>query len=324
MAQELPQGSGRRRAGGRGVTPWRLIADVGGTNVRFARVFDGLVVAERRAYQGARFESFIHAMRVYAAETGGLAGCASVAIGAAGPVAADEIHLTNIAWTIRVAEVEAEVGAPCTLLNDVEAAAYGALTLTEPDYALLSGLAPDLSRARRLLIANIGTGFGAAALFKVANVWISCPSEAGHMSLRLPDDAAASLRSAFPSVEHALSGRGLVHLHAALSGRDDGLSARDICANAAYDPAAAATIRLFAEITGSVLGDLTLAYTAWDGVFLVGSVAKGCAATDPRAMRAAFENKGPMSNRLKAVPVALMLKEDPAFFGLAIAPVRTR
>jgi glucokinase len=41
-------------------------------------------------------------------------------------------------------------------------------------------------------------------------------------------------------------------------------------------------------------------------------------------MRAAFENKGPMSDRLKAVPVALMLKEDPAFFGLAIAPMRAR
>jgi len=299
---------------------WRLIADVGGTNVRFARVFDGLVFSERRAYPGARFESFIHAMRAYATETGGLEGCSSVAIGAAGPVAAGEIHLTNIAWTIREADVEAEAGAPCTLLNDVEAAAYGALTLTERDYTLLSGPAPDLSRARRLLIANIGTGFGAAALFRMENVWASCPSEAGHMSLRLPDDAA-ELRLAFPSVEHALSGRGIAHLYAALHGRDDGLSARDICANSARDPAAAATVRLFSEITGSVLGDLTLAYTAWDGVFLVGSVAKGCAATDPRAMRAAFESKGPMSERLKTVPIALMLKEDPAFFGLAIAPV---
>jgi len=307
------------------VTPWRLIGDVGGTNVRFARVFDGAVVAERRAYPGARFESFMHALRAYASETGGFEGCASVAIGAAGPVAAGEVHLTNVAWTIREAEVEAEAGAPCMLLNDVEAAAYCALTLSDKDYTLLAGPAPDLLRARRLLVANIGTGFGAAALIKVASVWISLPSEAGHMSLRLPDSADARLRSAFPSVEHALSGRGLVHLHAALIGHEHALSAREICANAAVDPAAAATVRLFAEIVGSVLGDLTLAYTAWDGVFLVGSVAKGFASvSDPRVMRAAFENKGPMSGWLSRVPVALMLKEDPAFFGLATAPLRAR
>ena len=187
---------------------WRLVADVGGTNVRFARVFDEDNVVERCSYLVSRFDSFLGALRAYADETGGLAGCSGAAIGAAGPVALGSARLTNISWTIHETEVSAEVGVPCMLINDVEAAAHCLPTLSIGELIVLGDLAPNLETAHRLLVVDIGTGFGAATLVRNTNEWFSSPSEAGHMSLRLPKGYEVRLRSRFKSVEHALSGRG--------------------------------------------------------------------------------------------------------------------
>lgn len=303
---------------------WRLIADVGGTNVRFARVIDEENVVDRCSYLVSRFESFLDALRAYAEETDcGLSGCSGAAIGAAGPVAMGSAHLTNIAWVIQEAEVAGEIGAPCMLVNDVEAAAYCIPGLASSEFLVIGDVAPKLETAHRLLAANIGTGFGAATLVRTPSGWFSSPSEAGHMSLPLPEGDEASLRPRFKSVEHVLSGRGLSNLHSALAKDEAVLEAADICSHAASDPKCLATLNFFTHIAGDVLGNLALAVTAWDGVFLFGSVAKGFARVASHArFREAFEDKGAMSEWMKRIPVALVEKEDAAMFGLAALPIR--
>ena len=104
------------------MTGWRLVSDVGGTNVRFARASGGGVYAIQ-AYPTSRFASYAEAIRAYLDETGGGHGCIGAAIGAAGLVAFAKVSLTNLAWEISEAEVSQELGAPCRLINDVEAAA---------------------------------------------------------------------------------------------------------------------------------------------------------------------------------------------------------
>jgi glucokinase len=307
------------------MTPWRLISDVGGTNVRFARVFDEDHVVERLSYPVVRFRGFLDALRRYTGETGGLAGCCGAAIGAAGPVASGSAKLTNISWIIDDTEVASEIGAPCTVINDVEAAAYCLPALSPSEFIVLSGPSPNVETAHRLLAANIGTGFGAAGLIKTPAGWISSPSEAGHMTLSPPAGLESRMRPRFKTVEAALSGRGLSNLHAALSGDAPLLAAAEICARAASDAKVAATISVFADIVGDVLGNLTLALAAWDGVFLFGSVAKGFAhAADRAAFRKAFENKGPMKAWMERVPLALVEKEDAALYGLAALSVRNK
>ncbi len=303
---------------------WRLIADVGGTNVRFARVIDEDNIVDRSSYTVSQFENFLDALRFYADEThGGLSGCLGAAIGAAGPVAMGSAHLTNIAWDIREHEVAAEIGAPCMLVNDVEAAAYCLPSLSSHEFFLIDGAAPKLETAHRLLAANIGTGFGAATLVKTPGGWFASPSEAGHMSLRLPEGHEASLRSHFRTVENVLSGRGLKNLHSTLSKQPTELEAAEICARAPTDPKCAATLGLFTQIAGNVLGNLALSAAAWDGVFLLGSVAKGFArVVDHARFRKSFEDKGPMREWMKRIPVALVEKQDAALFGLAALPIR--
>jgi glucokinase len=307
------------------MTGWRLISDVGGTNVRFARVFDEENIVQRLSYPVTRFESFTDALRAYADETGGLKGCCGSAIGAAGPVEQGSARLTNISWLINEAEVAAEIGAPCTVINDVEAAAHCLPGLSSSEYIVLGGQAPNLGTAHRLLVVNIGTGFGAAGLVRTAAGWISSPSEAGHISLPLPEGYEVLLRPKFKSVEHALSGRGLPNLHASLSGDASPHTGEEIFRGSASGPQFAATLKVFTEVAGDVLGNLALALAAWDGVFLVGSVAKGFAyAADRAAFRKAFENKGPMMELMKRIPLALIEKADAALFGLAALSFRPR
>jgi glucokinase len=211
------------------------------------------------------------------------------------------------------------------LINDVEAAAHCLPTLSIGELIVLGDLAPNLETAHRLLVVNIGTGFGAATLVRNTNEWFSSPSEAGHMSLRLPKGYEVRLRSRFKSVEHALSGRGLANFHAALHEGASPREAEEICGRAASDPECSATLRLFTQIVGDVLGNLALAVAAWDGVFLCGSVAKGFAhAADHALFREVFENKGAMGEWMKRIPVALIEKEDAALFGLAALPIRPR
>jgi len=303
---------------------WRLVADVGGTNVRFARVIDDDNVVDSCSYPVSRFESFLAAVRTYAGETdGGLSKCSGAAIGAAGPIALGSTHLTNISWSIHEAEVAKEIGAPCTLVNDVEAAAYCLPGLASSELLVIGGVAPKLETAHRLLAANIGTGFGAATLVRTPGGWFSSPSEAGHMSLPLPEGNEVNLRPRFKSVEHVLSGRGLANLHSALGEDAAVLEAADICSRASSDPKCAATLRFFTQIAGDVLGNLALAVAAWDGVFLLGSVAKGFArVADHARFRDAFEDKGAISEWMKRIPIALVEKQDAALFGLAALPTR--
>ncbi len=303
------------------MTGWRLVSDVGGTNIRFARARQGEGLQNRCTYPVSRFANFLAALRTYLDETGGEGGCAGAAIGAAGIVTSGQVRLTNVAWDISETEVSRALGVPCTLVNDVEAAAFSVPVLYDIDIAKLGTPEPNLSVARRILIANIGTGFGAATLIRSAGSWVSCPSEAGHMAHAFtswPSDGFDQ----FTSVEHVLSGRGLCNLHAAIANGTPQLAPSEIIAGANSDAYCSAALLLFTQITGHVLGNLVLAVAAWDGVFLCGSVALGFARTaNLPLLRRAFEGTGRMSEWKKRIPVALIIKEDAALTGLSVLPL---
>ncbi len=303
------------------MTGWRLISDAGGTNVRFARASGNRLYAIQ-AYPVSRFPSFAAAMRAYLDETGGTKGCIGAAIAAAGPAGYGKVSLTNLNWEISEADVSAELGVACRLINDVEAVAFSVAGISAAGFTTVGALAPDLAAMRRIVVANIGTGFGAATLIRADGTWVSCPSEAGHMSLAFQDWPDAGMRRQFPSVEHVLSGHGIRDLYAALAKSAAPASAADIFARVEADPHSAAALELFTKVAGSVLGNLVLATAAWDGVFLCGSVARSLAKTaDVTLFRQAFEGTGRMSARLKRVPIALLTEEYPALAGLAVLPL---
>jgi glucokinase len=275
-----------------------------------------------QAYPVANHKSFYAALQAYIAATGGPDGCTGAAIGAAGPVSAGKVRLTNLAWEISEEEVSSALGKPCKLVNDVEAAAFAVPYISRKRFSAIGVLSPDPAQMHRAVVANIGTGFGAATLIRNGTVWVSCPGEAGHMSLCFPDWDEPALPRQFPSVEHVLSGRGIANLHAAPSKEPAQLAAPEIFERAGTDPHCAVTLRLFTRIAGNVLGNLVLASAAWDGVFLCGSVARSLAkSADTQLFREAFEGTGPRAEWLGRVPVALLTDENPALAGLAVLPL---
>jgi glucokinase len=305
------------------MTGLRLVADIGGTNARFAFADAGGHIERTQSYPAADFPAFMDALHAYLAAAGrpqDLDGCA---VAAAGPVDGDRIKLTNNDWSIDRAEVSAALGGtPVALVNDLEAVAAALPPLTRSELDSIGGAACKRPERRTMLAVNIGTGFGAASAVRRDGKWWTCPGEAGHMTL---GHTAAGRDDPWPddgSVETLLSGKGVDDIYTQLA-RDGGTAKRpddasDVFALAASDPAASRTVELFTAEFGRVAGDLALATAAWGGVYLYGSVALGWTAVgDTGKFRAAFTRKGAMTARMQRIPVAVIRHENASLFGLA-------
>jgi glucokinase len=302
----------------------RLVADVGGTNVRFAIADQDGRLDRVQIFQVADFPTFLDALSAYRSAGGRLSEVGACAVAAAGPVDDDVVKLTNNEWIIDRAEVSALMGhAPVALVNDLEAVAAALPHLGLDDLAAIDLPAPVRPEQRTMLAVNVGTGFGAASAIWRDGRWYTCPSEAGHMSLANVGAVAALPTDA--SVESILSGSGLARLHERLAGggcAGDMPQAADVFAQSGRSAAAARTVEVFTAVLGRVAGDLALATCAWGGVYLCGSVATAWSAiADTGRFRAEFTRKGLMSARMQQVPTAVIRRDLAPLYGLAMMPM---
>lgn len=308
----------------------RLVADIGGTNLRIACAAAG-VLGEVAQAPLTDYASFTEALRQFVARLPGDGAPAEAAVAAAGPLDGDEIHLTNAPWTIRAGEISAEIGGGSVkLFNDLEAVALALPHLDEAAMRPIGGpRAP--ARAGRLIAVNVGTGCGAASVaLSPSGVWRAQPSEPGHMTLGAASPAEEALwrrlSSRTPTVEDILSGRGLRKLYATL-GDGSAVDTEDAAAHLIFDRAASdatalTTLEVFTAVLGRIAGDLVLATASWGGVFLCGGLMPGwLRVADPERFRAAFEAKGPMRDRMARVPTSVLMRENVALLGLAHAPL---
>lgn len=304
------------------MTGWRLVGDVGGSNVRFARAA-GSSLSERRSYPVRDYASFYDALLRYLDDAGGAEDCNSAAIGVAGPVDRGTVKLTNAPWTIEAAETARLLGGgPTALVNDLQAVALALPHLTDSDLIPIGEARRDAKARRPMLAVNVGTGFGAASALPLSEGWLPCGSEPGHMALGAVDAGEFDLLGAFPTVEDVLSGRGVAALYASIAAKTapDG-QARLTCAEVfqapAHDAAAARTVEHFTRLLGRISGDLVLASGAWGGAYLCGSVALGWARTQGHAaFRRSFEQKGLMSGRMRQVYSGVITRDDISLIGL--------
>ena len=310
---------------------WRLLADIGGTNARFARSTRTEEISQPRSYDVARFADFEAALDAYLGETGGSAGCGEAAIAAAGPVVGRQVQLTNAAWRLSEAEISQRLGdVPVGLLNDLEAVALALPHLEAADVKSIGEVRAVPAQKGRLLAVNVGTGFGAAVAMPLADGWTSSPSEAGHMSFGAQDEEELALlaggEGTWSTVEDVLSGPGLLALYrrqcARLGSKPAAADASEVLTRANTEAAARETLALFSRWLGRAARDLALASAAWGGVFLTGGVIQGWYRLDHAGLfRASFEAGGKMQARLKETPTAAITRADVSFLGLARSPV---
>ena len=294
----------------------RLIADIGGTNARFALCgADG--ISEMQILPVADFPDFATALAAY---LGHGRAVSSAAIAAAGPRDGETVRLTNAPWRIEAGETSRMLGgAPVRVLNDIEAVALGLPGLAPRDVEALAdqpaATVPAVG-ALPMLVANVGTGFGAAVAIPTPGGWIALGTEAGHMSLVPATPGEDALLRAVRSVEDAFSGPGYARLFGARV-REGGETVDPIRGEAAGEDR-----RLYSRVFGRLVGDLVLATGAWGGVWFCGGVVSDFGRIFDRGeFLGAFRKKHRMAERMERVPVFRITLEAPAFRGLETVPV---
>ncbi|MEO1281986.1 MAG: ROK family protein [Pseudomonadota bacterium] len=312
-----------------------LVADVGGTNARFALSDAPGVIRDVRVCRASDHPTFDGALSAYLRDQ--QVDCVSEArIAAAGPVEGDVVALTNSPWRIvsdEVTKVLARSGGKnCSvgLFNDLEAVALALPHLSGDQLAPFGHRLQGPVR-KPMLAINVGTGFGAACAVPIGkDGWTATATEAGHMTFasKMPDEDR--LVADFPVVESILSGAGLVDLYREVATWDLKASVprSDVTAQSVLqsghaqsdDQSASRSIQIFSDLLARVAGDLVVAHGAWGGVYLCGSVAQSWARTfgetEAERFSSVFEAKGKMAGRMQSVPVFVITEDQPALVGL--------
>lgn len=304
-----------------------LVADVGGTNCRLSLVAD----PESPHRPLARFGTGSHptaeaAFSAFLSEVPEKPRSAVIAV--AGPLDGRQAQLTNAVWSFDGPRIAAALGLTQGLLvNDFEALAASLAVLGPDDAVTLVEGQPDPQGVR--LVLGPGTGFGAAALLTHGERGMLIPTESGHIGIG-PEDQTEhriwpALSNGVPrmTVEHLLSGSGLVRLHKAVvltSGTPaPEVSAADVARLAQDgDPGALMTVVCFWRLLARVAGDLALVFKATGGVFIAGGIAPHLLPlVDRAAIRTVFTSKPPMEELAGSFPLHVVTAPDAAEQGLA-------
>ncbi|WP_346900796.1 glucokinase [uncultured Roseibium sp.] len=304
-----------------------LVADIGGTNARFALVDHGQAEMDLLPSAAtADHPDIVSAIKAALSATGKAPHTAIIAV--AGPVTGDRIPLTNADWIIEPRKMIAQIGLEdVVILNDFEAQALALPGLKNSDTEQIGGGQPRPNSTKFVL--GPGTGLGAAAMIHAAETWIPVPGEGGHVEL---GPVSAEDYRIWPHIERLggrigaeqiLSGTGLPRLAravaASMSQERDFSTAADITVAAdAGDAVAVKTLEVFAGGLGRVAGDFALSLLARGGVYLAGGVTPYIARfLASGAFRASFEAKAPHEKLVGSIPTFIVRHPNPALEGLA-------
>lgn len=316
-----------------------LAGDVGGTKTAVALFKEGatgLSPVREATFPSTEFESLGGVVRRFLRE-GPSVRIAAACFGVAGPVVDGRCVTTNLPWQVDEGGLAKAIPAPrVRLLNDLEAAAYGVLTLPPRE---LEPLQVGKARKGNMVLIAAGTGLGEAIL-----VWDRArhrviPSEGGHADFAprndLEMDLLRFLQKEFGHVsyERVLSGPGLHNIYRFL--RDTGhapeppwlgdrLRSGDPSAVvsevglAGGHPLCVTALELFVSIYGAEAGNLALKALAVGGVYVGGGIAPKIRAklVDGNFL-AAFCDKGRYSALMGSIPVHLVLNPRAPLLGAA-------
>jgi glucokinase len=312
----------------------RLLADIGGTNARFAwQSAPGASITDVQVLPGADFPTLQAAMHAYLDRLGrGVPD--SVAIAIANPITGDEVRMTNHDWAFSQTALKAEFGLrTLRLLNDFTALAMALPDLPATELRQVGGGAAVPGTAMGLVGA--GTGLGVSGLLPDGRGgWVPLEGEGGHVTLpavtareRLVMDGLIR-RYGHASAERVCCGQGLVDVCSILSEIDGvGTGALDSASEVSEaalkggHPQALETLDLFCAMLGSVAGNLALTLGARGGVYVGGGIVPRLGTWfDQSVFRQRFENKGRFTRLLKDMPVWVITSEQsPALLGVAQA-----
>ncbi len=311
----------------------RLLADIGGTNARFAwQTGRDAALTDVASYPCAAHESLEAAIRHYLTQH--RKACPpACAIGIANPILGDMVQMTNHDWSFSVSQLQRNLGLrQLKVINDFSALALSLPTLQASDlHAIGQGIGVI---GAPMAVLGPGTGLGVSGLLPCGvNQFASITGEGGHVTLAADNDHEAAVvdwlarRFGHASAERALSGPGLVNLYEAACALAPQpalpLSAADIIerARSGADAPCVAAVQLFCGFLGSVAGNLALTLGARGGVYIGGGIApRMLAELASSTFRERFVAKGRFRSYLNAIPTYVIdAVVSPALTGAARA-----
>ena len=306
--------------------PDRLLADIGGTNARFALATRDRIVSSK-TYAVRHYPHLTDALQVFHDEFCRDIVLRQAALAVAGPKLGETIRPTNSDWVCDRSEIAQWLKIArdaVTILNDFSAVAWALNCLTSDDITVLQ--AGKKSPEHPMLVMGPGTGLGMAALVPHGRSWIAVAAEAGMTRYAPANHEEQSLvahvarKHIFVTAENLISGPGLVNIYHALN------PSREMTAcepaqvlQAARDGQTQAqdALKNFAAIFGSFASCAALHYLALGGIYLTGGVLQKIGPdfhVDRFLQR--FNTNPLVSAVLQQIPVVRVKAEIPAFVGL--------
>ena len=313
-----------------------LIADIGGTNARFALTdlsAPTAQVIDARSLDASAFASLQHAAEHYLAAVGVQPRHAAIAV--ASPVNGEEIRLTNRAWSFTRRELQRALGLDrLHVLNDFGAVAWSVPALADSEQITVHG-SDDAPLQGPISVLGPGTGLGVAMLVGTDPNWQVVETEGGHVSFAPLGEEELGIARWFTarfgrvSNERLLCGSGLSHIDAVLRGAVDHATGQhqdlrepaDIVAAAleGHDLAARRTLARFCAVLGSVAGDAALIHGARTVMLAGGIVPRFIPFLRSSAFRERFLAKGRFAAYLESVTIRVITHSGPGLLGAAMS-----
>jgi glucokinase len=305
----------------------RLVADIGGTNARFALETAPGRLEHVATLACADHPHFADAVRSYLRQCDVPVSHAAIAI--ANPVDGDQVRMTNHDWEFSIAATRDALELDTLLvINDFAALARAVPALGAGELHTVGG--GSAQAGAMIGVVGAGTGLGVAGICQYDGRWRTLQSEGGHATFSPSDAREIAVleycwkRHDHVSAERLVSGPGIALIHAALAawhGIDaPELDTATIVARAVggTDALCRETLECFCAMLGTVAGNVAVTLCAQGGIYIGGGVVPRLGAFFERsAFRQRFEHKGRFSAYNAKIPTMVITAPYPALAGAA-------
>lgn len=307
----------------------RLLADIGGTNARFALERAPGKIDSIQVLACADYADFAEAAEAYIASIEHTA-VAHASIAVATPVRGDKIEMVNNHWAFSIEASRRRLHLDTLLVvNDFTALAMSLPHLNATQIEKIGG---GTAREKGVLgLVGAGTGLGVGGLIPADGHWIALNSEGGHVTFSPADEREIAILQycwrIYPHVspERLVSGPGIELIYQALlacQGKQnvEELKTPEIVARAlaASDPLCVETMACFCGMLGTVASNVVVTLGALGGLYIGGGIVPRLGEYFARSpFRARFESKGRFTEYVAQVPTFVITAPYPAFLGVA-------
>jgi len=315
-----------------------LAGDIGATKTNLAlfKIHKGLLTLLReKSYRTKEYNSFMEMVLSFHRDT--LPAIDGICLGVAGPVIKGKVKGTNFPWEIDSEEISRELQVnSVTLINDMEANAYGLAALRKTDFEILKEGSNIPGNA---VIISPGTGLGEAGLYWDGAHYHPYATEGGHCDFSprsvLDWELWQYLHQKFGHVswERVVSGPGIYSIYKFLRDfrgmpepkwlqdkiqQGDAAAVITTVANEKSDPICVETLDLFVGYLAIEAAQFALKTKATGGVYIGGGIVpKILRMINRKVFTENFVAAGRMNPLLQQMPVQVVLNDKTPLLGAA-------